>query len=243
MRLLVTLAFAAISYVAQAQSWIPPVQVPYIPVQKARPFTSADAQRIRAEVDAELRQQTAMCSEHTKNIYATFNAYPPTINDGWHTITSTDELTWCRENTVYVLNSRITRLYDGVNEFSVEAASLIDKGRAVAKVNGRMLQCYFLNAILDPTSHSEEPKSGSVNFYTNYTKLRGPIDVYVDGQWWGKLDRYFASGTPECGQDATVKVLLPPGLHTYQASCDKLTWNGTIEVRAGECLPFVLREK
>lgn len=237
------ISIVAFAHSGHTQSWVPALTVPYIPVQKAQPLTQSDFDQISAEVKAKHSIEVAECTSHAKNLYHSFSSYPNTVADGWHKITASDETTLCSESIVYVQGGRIKRWFYDVTEAPVEASTVIEKGKAVAKVYGTIVNCYFIDAILDPTSHTEEPKSGSVNFYTSSSKIRGGVDIYVDGKWVGVLNKFFTSGTPECGQESTVKITRKPGTYSYVATCEKLSWRGTIEIKEGQCHPFALNNR
>lgn len=78
-------------------------------------------------------------------------------------------------------------------------------------------------------------RNPSISFFTNYGQA-GDTKIWIDGAYKGKLNRYFSSGTPLCGQDGTLKITLTPGTHRYRAEDGAgFYWEGTFTTSANNC--------
>ena len=72
-------------------------------------------------------------------------------------------------------------------------------------------------------------RNSSISFFTNYGQA-GNTKIWIDGSYRGSLNSYFQSGSPNCGQNGTLKVNLTPGKHSYRAEDGAgFSWEGTIQ--------------
>ena len=243
--LLGVLLLSSFKSYSQWYNSVPALKVPYIPIQRATPVDyEGAAARGMAEGEAMRKLAVKECATRSKNLYESLPNRAQSFPDGWYKVTATDGIDMCGERIVYVSSNRITRWFvDDIYERKVDVSSLIEQSSATAKIEGNFVSCYFLDNIVDPTARASEPKFGAVNFYTNYTKLKGAIQVYVEGLYMGKIDGFFASGTPECNQQYTVPVFKKPGVYSYIAKNEKYSWQGTITVTDGVCSPYLLPVK
>ena len=79
--------------------------------------------------------------------------------------------------------------------------------------------------------------TGDFLFYTNVPD-KGDISVYINNVLQGRINQYYTSGTPKCGEQGNVTVTLPPGNYPFTAKSQGLfpyNWSGTITVVRGEC--------
>lgn len=182
-----------------------------------------------------------------RNLYNSFEDKSQNVLDGWHEVYVTDEKNLCLQRKVYVRNNRITTyVNEGVpfkvwKEDQIEFSKKIFEGKTTIKLNtgGDFLIVYFLNALSNPLKTSSPPSStGEVSFWTNFGS--GTIEIFVEDQFTGKLDSYFSSATPLCGQNGTVLFINKAGMYNYVAISDGLKWNGTITINPNSCTTFKL---
>lgn len=79
--------------------------------------------------------------------------------------------------------------------------------------------------------------TGDFLFYTNVPD-KGNVSVYINTVFQGQITKYYASGSPSCGEQGFVTVTLPPGDYPYTAKSQGVfpfTWSGTITVVRGAC--------
>ncbi|MVM34883.1 hypothetical protein GO755_32945 [Spirosoma sp. HMF4905] len=79
--------------------------------------------------------------------------------------------------------------------------------------------------------------TGDFIFYTNIGD-KGDISVYVNNVLQGKINKYYSSGTPACGEQGSVTVTLPPGNYPFTAKSQGLfpyNWSGTLTIVRGVC--------
>ncbi|MDR1602577.1 MAG: SH3 domain-containing protein [Tannerella sp.] len=75
---------------------------------------------------------------------------------------------------------------------------------------------------------------GSVSIWTN-CEDDGYIDVYIDGDYAGKLTTSFYSMAPVCGEEGTVVRELTAGKHDISAFGSTRMWNMEADVLPGRC--------
>ncbi len=106
-------------------------------------------------------------------------------------------------------------------------------------------QIYFIDSVTNSQSTASAPKpesySGRVVFYTNSPEN---IDIYVEGNFEGTLNKYFYGNMePSCDQtNAVVWYENTPGTYSYKAESKSGTWKGTITVEGGVCTLFRLKK-
>jgi hypothetical protein len=60
--------------------------------------------------------------------------------------------------------------------------------------------------------------------------------VWVDGNFVGEIGSYFSGGSPNCGQNGTLNVLLRKGLHHIECrDKKKTTWKKDVVIEENEC--------
>jgi hypothetical protein len=52
------------------------------------------------------------------------------------------------------------------------------------------------------------------------------------------VTQYFSGGSPNCGQDGTLSIVLPAGQYSFLAKGYRNNWTGTLTVYKGECNLF-----
>ncbi len=94
-----------------------------------------------------------------------------------------------------------------------------------------------------PASYgSSSSGSGQISFWTDQA-ISSSIQIYVDGEYVGKLDSYFDSGTPRCGQSGTVTVSRTAGSHTFLAKDGGgNTWKGAVSFPSSGCTTMSLSD-
>lgn len=63
------------------------------------------------------------------------------------------------------------------------------------------------------------------------------VEIYVDGKWFGRLNKTFKDGTPSCGDTATIFAVLEMGDHRLTAKDrNGTTWDFRFRVIPGICM-------
>jgi hypothetical protein len=81
--------------------------------------------------------------------------------------------------------------------------------------------------------------NGQLSIWTDYSNQ---IAVGIDGSSVGTLTTYFPNGAPSCGQAGTITVTLPAGSHIVAGASGSYTWNGSVNVVAGQCTLYKLNK-
>lgn len=141
-----------------------PTYVPRHNVDAIRQMLEANHQRAMAEAE-EIKQRAIVKMNQTITFYNSVENYPLTIKDGWHRVTSMNNYDFCVERLVYVNYNKITKYY--INEEhpyrEVLFSSSIKNAKATIRIkypNGEtseLLDIYFIESILDPTSKAKSP--------------------------------------------------------------------------------------
>ncbi|PZR21115.1 MAG: hypothetical protein DI539_08965 [Flavobacterium psychrophilum] len=80
---------------------------------------------------------------------------------------------------------------------------------------------------------------GQVMFWVRSDLGCGFITVNIAGLS-DTIDGYYSAGSPSCGATSAATFQLPAGSYNYSASCDGLTWNGTVNVSEDGCFKMEL---
>lgn len=83
--------------------------------------------------------------------------------------------------------------------------------------------------------------TGQVMFWVKNDFGCGMITVNIAGES-GLISGYYSSGAPGCGGGSAANFTLPAGNYNYNASCDGLTWNGSVTVTANGCFKMQLTQ-
>jgi|GEM_PF-2576000 len=164
--------------------------------------------------------------------------YPVSVQNGWHTVYAFAPNELFGERKVYVENNRIKYyIVDNWAYRTVTTSPAITSGMSTIKLkeSGNLnIYIMFLSYIQNRHSSSAPPEpSGSVSFWTNFKG--NPIDIWVEGEYIGRLDSYFKQGTPNCGQNGTLIYNNKRGFYKYYAKDGKHVWQGTISITANKC--------
>jgi len=81
--------------------------------------------------------------------------------------------------------------------------------------------------------------NGNVMFWTQSDFGCGFITVNISGSS-GTISGYYSGGSPSCGASSAANFSLPAGSYSFTASCDELTWDGTVTVTSGGCYKMQL---
>ena len=73
---------------------------------------------------------------------------------------------------------------------------------------------------------------GMVSFFTS---SQFGHDIYVDGKFYGSLDKYFTGGSATCDQIGTLSIILSAGEHRFEARDRKGAWIGRFTILPDEC--------
>jgi len=91
------------------------------------------------------------------------------------------------------------------------------------------------NKIIDPGKIPCE-----ISFYTK-NRFDGDLYLYVDGNYIGKLTKYFPNITPKCGDEGTISRTLYSGEHSYSIyskNRGRYIYGGRVNISPGECKIF-----
>lgn len=80
---------------------------------------------------------------------------------------------------------------------------------------------------------------GQVMFWVSNDLGCGFITVNIAGIS-DTIDGYYSSGSPSCGATSAATFQIPAGSYNFTASCDGLTWDGTVTVSADSCFKMEL---
>jgi hypothetical protein len=80
-----------------------------------------------------------------------------------------------------------------------------------------------------------EAPMGEVVFYLTADCGCGEISVYIDDVYKGKLDQFFTSGEPDCGDAGALTVELEPGTYNVYATCEGAYWEFTTTIIDDYC--------
>ena len=82
---------------------------------------------------------------------------------------------------------------------------------------------------------------GIVMFWTQSDFGCGFITVNISGLS-DTISGYYSGGAPSCGATSAASFSLPAGNYNFSASCDGLTWDGTVTVSSGGCYKMELTQ-
>jgi hypothetical protein len=84
-----------------------------------------------------------------------------------------------------------------------------------------------------------EPDKGKASFWMKSDLNVGYIDVYVEGNFAGRISHYHQSGIT-CG-DGDVNIIKPSGSYNWSAVSENGTkWAGTLTISKNNCIPIEL---
>tara|TARA_B100001059_G_scaffold129713_1_gene129685 strand:- start:7174 stop:8721 length:1548 start_codon:yes stop_codon:yes gene_type:complete len=89
--------------------------------------------------------------------------------------------------------------------------------------------------IIDPSKIPCE-----ISFYTK-NKFDGDLYLYVDGNYIGKISKYFPNTTPKCGDEGTISRTLYSGEHSYRIyskNRGRYIYGGRVNISPGQCKIF-----
>lgn len=99
-----------------------------------------------------------------------------------------------------------------------------------------------MDYLIDPYAVTAPPTvAGKASFWAHPDIDGGPVIIYVDQEYKGKLT-HMEESVPECGQEKTLTFEDAQGTYEYKAYNDKNVWRGTIVIYPGECTLQILSE-
>jgi hypothetical protein len=151
-------------------------------------------------------------------------------------VTYFDSDAWAYRTTVGYVNSRLVRSptpspADGKG-LDVPAYTDPFHGQSTRTKSRPIIDRTYTDRTII-TGRSSESK-GRVAIWTN-CEDDGYIDVYIDGDYAGKLMTSFYGTAPVCGEEGTVVRELPAGKHDISAFGSTRMWNMEAEVLPGQC--------
>ena len=92
-------------------------------------------------------------------------------------------------------------------------------------------------AARQPTYHPHGAGNGKLSIYSKCQ--HAPMRIWVDGEFWGSTDVYFANADANCGQQGTISKVVIAGKHHIQT---EITSTGSssdyVTVMENECFGF-----
>jgi hypothetical protein len=82
---------------------------------------------------------------------------------------------------------------------------------------------------------------GQVMFWVSSDLGCGFITINIAGIS-DTIDGYYESGSPSCGATSAATFQLPAGNYNFTASCDGLSWDGSVTVSSGGCFKMELTQ-
>ncbi|MDR0757148.1 MAG: SH3 domain-containing protein [Tannerella sp.] len=152
-------------------------------------------------------------------------------------VTYFDSDAWAYRTTVGYVNSQLVRspTPSSANRTGSTAPTYADPFRGQStRTESRPIidRTYTDRTIIVKRSSSE--RKGRVAIWTN-CEDDGYIDVYIDGDYAGKLTTSFYGTAPVCGEEGTIVRELPAGKHDISAFGSTRMWNMEAEVLPGQC--------
>lgn len=94
----------------------------------------------------------------------------------------------------------------------------------------------------DQGGGGDPPTTGDVIFYVDGDYGCGPVSVTLNGAGSTSITGFYSGGPPDCDQTGAGGNFndLDPGTYSFSASCDGITWDGSLTVTANSCLRFLL---
>ena len=94
---------------------------------------AAERQRQQAIKYQRMKEEAAVKIDQTKRIYSSVTKYPLTISDGWQNVVVTDNLYYCFDLKVLVIDNKITRIDFKGKKISLSFSSSINQAKAYIK--------------------------------------------------------------------------------------------------------------
>ena len=237
---------------AREQKWEQNRQ--YYEQQRQQQLIQQQQRQQEMQRQQQMQQQKAIQDAYnkmkkTEALYASFDAYPANISNGWKNVqvSYNNAIADCK---ALVKENKITQLV--VNDFQnidLAFSGNISKGKSLIKIktNGTttdFIEVYFIENIIDQSASTTRPlKAGSIALWTKSKKFR-KFYIYMGEQYVGTFSQRF-DNTPNCNTNGTFKLQnLKPGVYTFSFMQNKLlTRTGiryNIEVKEGQCQTYFI---
>lgn len=192
------------------------------------------------------RQQSLAKLEIIKSQYSSYETYPETITDGWHSAIASDNMNFCKDVKVLIKDNRIIRfVVDNYIPLNFMVTGDIREAKNVVTLknfNGEQLnivQVFFLYDIEEPRIVPEPIEPGYVCFWSD---IKNHKDILLDfnNKRMERLTVRF-NAEPDCFSNGMVCRILKPGKYSYLArGKGAISWEDTFEVRANMCVKIRL---
>lgn len=195
---------------------------------------------------AQARQQSLAKLQIIKSQYSSYESYPETITDGWHSAIATDNINFCKNVKVLINDNRIVRfIVDNYIPLNFMTMGEIKDAKNVVTLKNfneeqlNIVEVFFLYDIEEPTVVPEPIKPGYVCFWSDI-KYQNEILLDLDNQRMERLTVRFNS-EPDCFSNGMVCRILKPGTYSYLArGKGAISWEDTFEVKENQCLKIKL---
>lgn len=188
------------------------------------------------------KQQSLAKLSIIKTQYSSYETYPDTITDGWHSAIATDNFNFCKDVKVFVENNRITRfVIDNYIPLNFMSTGEIKKAKNVVTLknfNGEQLnivEIYFLYDIEEPRIVPEPMKPAYICFWTDIKNYK---DILLDFDN-KRMERFSVRFEiePDCFSNGMICRIVKPGTYSYLArGKGAISWKDTFEVGENVCI-------
>jgi hypothetical protein len=192
------------------------------------------------------KQQSVAKLAIIKTQYESYDSYPDTINDGWHSAIASDNLNFCKEVKVLIKDNKVTKfVIDNYIPLNFRALGEIKDAKNVVTLNNfngeqlNIVKLYFVYDIEEPTIVPEPLQPGYVCFWSD---MKGYDDILLDldNERMERLSVRFES-EPGCFENGMVCRILKPGTYSYLArGKGTIHWEDTFEIKENQCLKIRL---
>lgn len=180
-----------------------------------------------------------------KSNYESQEKFPEYIKDGWHKAMSTDNLNFCKEIKVLVVNNKINKVViDNCIPLNATAFGSIKNGKSSISINAGehtlLADVYFIFDLDEPMIVSEPLRPGYISFWTNVENFE-TAEIYMNGKRLASFTSKF-DAEPDCFTSGMSSTILAPGTYYFKVERRGADWDGSIEIKSGMCLKYFLSE-
>jgi len=203
------------------------------------------------KVERTAKEETASQLTILRESYASKKMYPESIVDGWHDVVVTDNLKFCRDAKVRVVQNEVTEfVIDNCIALEYRSTGEIKNGKAVGTilknsgVKLQVVEVYFVYDLESPKVTDPPIEPGYVCFWSTSDRFVGKT-IYIDGEAMEGISTTIETRgdmkEPECFVDGTLTLMMKPGRYNFHALKSGRDVLGSIEIKSGECLKYRLK--
>ncbi len=214
-------------------------------------------QKEKAAAEKKLMQKQ---TEDMRGYYSSFENYPASVSDGWHTVVILGGDEYIGDRKVLVESGRVKRMvWDNWMEEELTFSGPIVKAMAGVRIKGGtgplggMVDVYFMNSLGDNPIAADAPlKPGTVTFWTSQKDYdKGKICIVFEDALLGPFTEHRDwNNAPECGDNQQINVVYKPGVYnfrmvrkTFAGMSGRTLMEGKVELTNGGCQVIEVYEK